>query len=279
MADLLPLNVTRKLGSEAFQDGTKSLDFNLLCFWQWSASDLVSNALRGRLAEFLVAQALGIALEGLRSEWDAYDLCTPQGVTIEVKSSAYLQTWSQKGLSAINFDIAPTRRWDPNTNIYEKESRRQADLYVFALLAHQDKSTLNVMDVSQWEFYLLPTSVLNNRVPNQRQLSLSALKRLEPTFCRFPDLSSCIESLTPSATSSLQSELATFKRLLPTLLIHSGKYAVIAGDDVLSIRCNYEEAIEDGYKSCGLTRRFLVRLIEASPTAKLISRFIKPINR
>ncbi len=150
MADafLPPLKVSRKTGGETFQNGTSSLDFSLLNFWQWSASDLVSNALRGRLAEFLVAQALGVA-DGLRVEWDAYDLRTSKGLTIEVKSAAYVQTWAQKALSTISFDIAPTRFWDPVTNDLGDESRRQATLYVFALLACKDKAIIDPLDVSQ----------------------------------------------------------------------------------------------------------------------------------
>src|SRR4051794_38674696 len=102
--DLLPpLVAGRKTGRELFHDGAAPLGFDVLTFWQWSASDLVSNALRGRLAEFLVGQALGIA-NGVRAEWDAYDLCMPSGLTIEVKSAAYLQAWAQKSLSAISFD-------------------------------------------------------------------------------------------------------------------------------------------------------------------------------
>src|SRR5687767_5377816 len=75
MADILfpPLTVSRKTGQEVFRNGTSPLSIDLLAFWQWAASDLVSNALRGRLAEFLVAQAMGIA-DGVRTEWDAYDL-------------------------------------------------------------------------------------------------------------------------------------------------------------------------------------------------------------
>ena len=157
---LPPLVVSRKTGAEVFRVGPSPLCFDLLSFWQWSASDLASNALRGRLAEFLVAHALGIA-DGVRAEWDAYDLRSRQGRTIEVKSAAYLQTWAQKALSAINFDIAPTRFWGAATNELASESRRQADLYVFALLAHRDKTTLDPMDLSQWEFYLLPTAVLD----------------------------------------------------------------------------------------------------------------------
>jgi len=194
MAEVLlpPLVVSRKTGAEPFRAGNAVLGFDLLSFWQWSASDLVSNALRGRLAEFLIAQALGIA-NGVRAEWDAYDLRTRQGHTLEVKSAAFLQTWAQKALSAITFDIAPTRFWEPATNELATEARRQADLYVFALLAHRDKPTLDAMDLTQWEFYLLPTAVLDGRLPKQKQLSLSALLRLDPVRCSFGDLGPSIE--------------------------------------------------------------------------------------
>ena len=110
----------RKLGRERFRNGTTLLDFNLLDFWQWSSSDLVSNALRGRVAEFLVAQALGVS-DGIRNEWDSYDLRSLSGLRIEVKSAAYLQTWAQRVESAISFDIRPTLAWDANTNEFAQK--------------------------------------------------------------------------------------------------------------------------------------------------------------
>lgn len=171
---LTPIIATRKTGQEPFHSSGHSLPFDLLSFWQWSASDLMSNALRGRLAEFLVGCALGI-VEGVRAEWDAYDLRTADGTTIEVKSAAYVQTWTQRKLSTIQFDIAPTRYWNAATNVYESDSRRQADVYVFALLAHQDKATVDPFNVDQWRFFVLPTGVLNSRVPAQRQIRLSRL--------------------------------------------------------------------------------------------------------
>jgi hypothetical protein len=189
-----PLVVKRKTGSEPFCLGTAPLGFTLLEFWQWSSSDLVSNALRGRLAEFLVAQALGIA-GGVRAEWDAFDLRTQAGLTIEVKSAAYLQTWAQKALSAISFDIAPTRHWDAATNQLASETHRQADLYVFALLAHRVKPTMDAMDLSQWEFLLLPKTTLDARFPNQKSLSLSALLKLEPERCSYGELGASIRRI------------------------------------------------------------------------------------
>jgi hypothetical protein len=188
------LKPSRKTGDEPFRDGTQPLSFNVRSFWQWFASDLASNALRGCVAEFLVAQALGIADDGLRPEWDPYDLRTPGGTTIEVKCAAYLQTWWQKAPSAISFNIAPTRFWDAATNTTAAEIRRQADLYVFALLAHQDKATFEPMDVSQWSFFVLPTAILNERLPAQESLGLSRLRGLQPLECRFGELKEAIET-------------------------------------------------------------------------------------
>ena len=55
------------------------------------------------LAEFIVATALGIPTDGVREGWAAWDLTTPGGVRVEVKTAAYLQSWAQKELSKISF--------------------------------------------------------------------------------------------------------------------------------------------------------------------------------
>ena len=59
-----------------------------LDFWRWPASDLTNNALRGVLAEYIVALALRLT-KSTRVEWDAPDLVTPSGVKIEVESAVY----------------------------------------------------------------------------------------------------------------------------------------------------------------------------------------------
>jgi hypothetical protein len=201
MADVVlpPLVVSRRTGREPFHDGPTPLDFDLLSFWQWSASDLMSNVLRGRLAEFRVARALGIA-NGVRVEWAAFDLRTLGGTTIEVKSAAYIQSWTQRKLSTIIFDIAPTRFWDETTNLLAAEARRQAGLYVFALLAHRDKASIDAMNVAQWEFFVLPAAVLDTRLPRQRQVGLKTLLKLDPLRCRFGELRGAIEKIANTAS-------------------------------------------------------------------------------
>jgi hypothetical protein len=170
--------VRRQLGSELFRDGQQALGFDLLGFWQWSASDLVSNTMRGVLAEYLVARALGVDVNGVRDSWAAYDLHTPSGIKVEVKSAAYLQGWYQSKPSIVSFRTPRTRAWDPETNRTEVEAKRQADVYVFAILAHLQKSTLNPCDVSQWKFYVVPTPMLDERKRSQHSITLPTLTRL-----------------------------------------------------------------------------------------------------
>jgi hypothetical protein len=169
-------SITRKTGCERFRDGSEELGFDLLSFWQWSASDILSNATRGIVAEYLVARALDADPEGVRDEWAAYDLKTKDGTKVEVKSAAYIQSWHQDKLSRISFIVPKTRAWDSSTNRLAAELVRQADVYVFALLAHQERKTVQPLDVSQWVFYVLPTLELDRRTRSQHSITM-------PTLC------------------------------------------------------------------------------------------------
>jgi hypothetical protein len=179
MNELKEIGITKLSGEEKFRDGSNKLDFNLLSFWQWSSSDILSNATRGILAEYIVGKALGcIKEEDIRDEWGAYDLKTQAGVRIEVKSAAYVQSWQQSRLSNITFNVPKTMGWDINTNKFDKEKNRQADVYVFSLLFHKDKKTVNPLDISQWEFFVLPAKVLDERERSQHSITLPSLKKL-----------------------------------------------------------------------------------------------------
>src|SRR5215831_11893730 len=188
------LHVVRKMGAEPFHANGCPFAFDVLSFWQWSSSDLVSNAMRGVLAEYLVACALDVA-DGTRIEWDAYDLKTQGGVKVEVKSAAYLQSWKQTKLSTICFDVRPTVGWDASTNGFSPERKRQADVYVFALLKHQEKATLDPLNVAQWDFYVLPTAVLDEKCPNQKQISLTTLLQLQPIKASFGRIAAVIAGM------------------------------------------------------------------------------------
>ena len=184
--NLQAVEAIMKTGKEPFVFNGEELPVNVLSFWRWSTSELLGNALRGILAEFIVASAID-ALDSPREEWDAYDLISKDGLKIEVKSSAYLQSWEQNKLSNISFGIQPTVLWDAD-NKRSKEARRQADVYVFCVLAHKDQVTVNPLNLSQWEFYVLDTKVLNDNIPLQKTITLSSLLKLNPVRVSYSEL-------------------------------------------------------------------------------------------
>jgi hypothetical protein len=186
------LDIARRVGDEPFVASGKPVGATLLGFWQWSSSDLIDNATRGRLAEYLVAVALDQAHRA-RGTWDSFDIESKSGVRVEVKSASPWQTWAQQEPSRLTFGIRPTHGWDADMGTFESGARRQADVYVFAVLSSDTKEELNPLDLDQWRFYVLPTSTLNERLPSQRSISLQALLTLGPVECTFDHLSDEIE--------------------------------------------------------------------------------------
>lgn len=175
------LEIERKSGEERFREDGSELDFNLLDFWQWSMSDLVNNATRGVLAEYIVARALGVPTSATRDFWAPYDLAVSGEVKVEikveVKSSSYVQCWAQSALSRISFDIKPSHAWDYKTGGWDEEYKRQADVYVFALLAHRDKPKIDPMNLDQWKSYVLSTAALDEHFGGQKELTLGELEK------------------------------------------------------------------------------------------------------
>jgi len=165
-----------------------------LSFWQWSSSELLGNTLRGILAEFIVASTIDI-LDKPREEWDAYDLKTKNGLKIEIKSSSYLQSWEQTELSKIIFGIQPTSNWDYSTNKRSEVKIRQSDVYIFCVLSHKDKNTVNPLNLNQWDFYILETKVLNEKVKTQKSITLSSLLKLNPIKIKYDGLKREIEQI------------------------------------------------------------------------------------
>lgn len=182
------LVVSRKLGAERFRVGDNDIGFDLQSFWRWYASDLVSNATRGCLAEYIVAQAIDANASGVRDEWAACDLRTADGISVEVKSSAFVQRWRQQKLTEPSFGTQETAAWDEQTGSYAKTKQRHADVYVFALLAHTEKSSVDPMNLEQWQFYALPRAVLDARTTCTGSIELEELRDLAGECVSFAEL-------------------------------------------------------------------------------------------
>ena len=136
---------------------------------------MVGNTDRGNLAEYLVAMTVG-SESPVRNSWAAYDVKAPDGTRIEVKSAAYSQAWYQEKPSNNQFNIRETLEWIPESNTFGDDRKRHSDVYVFCLLAEKDKTQLNPMDISQWEFYVIPTYILDKDFGNKQSISLKRVR-------------------------------------------------------------------------------------------------------
>ncbi len=181
------LAVPRRSGKESFTQAGVATGTVLADFWAWACSDIMNNRLRGLLAEYIVACALG-ATDGVRTEWDAVDLRLPGGLDVEVKSAAYVQSWSQQRLSRITFNVGRAKGWNARTNAVSAVPQRPSRVYVFCLLHHTDRATVDPLNLDQWEFYVIPTSALDTAIGTQAQISLARLRSITSTPVTFGEL-------------------------------------------------------------------------------------------
>jgi len=73
--------------------------------------------------------------------------------------------------------------------------------------------------------------------------------------------------------SALETELTTYKKLLPNLLSKSGQYALIHDSELVDTYESYEDALKVGYDKFGLTP-FLVKQILSEDNISFFSRDI-----
>lgn len=139
-------------------------------FWAWAFSDLRQNSVRGHLAEYIVAKALGIQLK-VRSAWDDHDLALTSlliprssgvrtAARLQVKSSGYIQAWPQRQPSVLNFGGLRRRPfpWSAEQGGFRlgKVKALKADVFVFAIQTTKTHEDYDPLDVDQWEFRVLP---------------------------------------------------------------------------------------------------------------------------
>ena len=160
-------------------------------YWRWSASTLMDNVGRGVLAEFIVATALSAHIDDLgpRVEWEDYDLkptIDGRRVTVEVKSSARVQSWCQDDYSALSFRVKATKKWDPEAPKGERwKPPERADVYVFcALTATEIESHLDALDMRNWEFRVVKGSLLEGK----ESIAWSAVAGICDVTCRYTHL-------------------------------------------------------------------------------------------
>jgi hypothetical protein len=134
---------------------------------------LITNVLRGLIAEAIVAEALEPDWSWCSSDYSSWDFERADGLRIEVKQSAARQSWSTGvGSSKCRFDIrARQGRWEGNEWI--GGVGRNADLYIFAHHTIADEAA-DHRDPQQWMFYV----VRADRLPQSSTLGLGTVQAL-----------------------------------------------------------------------------------------------------
>ncbi|RYB92483.1 hypothetical protein EUA06_05910 [Nocardioides glacieisoli] len=143
-----PPQAPRLTGTEPFE----GVEAAVIDFWRFAMTDLRTNNVRGYLAEFLVARAVGST--AARVEWAPWDVTSPNGARIEVKSSGYLQAWGQSKLSVPRFQVGAAYGWDEATGAWSTTQLFHADAYVFGLHTAVTHDEYDPLAVSQWQFYV-----------------------------------------------------------------------------------------------------------------------------
>jgi hypothetical protein len=173
-----PIELPILRGDERFSLGPTVLDF-----WRWALGDLRMNTARGFLAEFLLATAVG-SKAPVRVEWAAHDVDSEDGARLEVKSSGYLQSWTQTESSAPSYSfksIRATRIWDRALGGYrEVDPEDRVDAWVFALQTCQDPDTYArsiLLSGSFASFPIASSSPAVRRAPSSISSSGSASNR------------------------------------------------------------------------------------------------------
>ena len=180
-----PTGMDRLTGSEPFEGMAATVQE----FWAFAMSDLRMNNIRGYLAEFLVAKAVGAT--GSRVEWDAYDVLTPEGIRVEVKSAGYLQVWAQRRLSRISFGSMKGRTWTPEGG-ESPEATLNADVYVFAIQTATNHDDYDPLDVGQWEFYVVDRTAIE--ATGYTSIGLPTLRTLTDGAVDYAHLGSAIRN-------------------------------------------------------------------------------------
>jgi hypothetical protein len=147
-------------------------------FWAWAYSDVMENVQRAIYAEFMVATSLGIA-DGVRVGWRSYDLQYGKK-RIEVKASAYVQSWRTARPSKIIFGVGKRLEMDELTAAYGTVPARIADVWVFALFEPQTHPAGDILDTGLWQFHVVDTSALEARIGDAKSASLATIQAFGP---------------------------------------------------------------------------------------------------
>lgn len=164
-------------GKEKFKFKNEELSFDLLDFWKYKYSNIYN--LQEYIAEYLVEKALEMECSYNADSWTIFDILY-RNIRIEIKQTSYYHPWNEGGKisNQRTFGITMANSNREDITSVENKFERQNDIYVFCLNTGKTKETANPMDISNWEFYVVPTKIINAECGNNKSISLNKVRKL-----------------------------------------------------------------------------------------------------
>lgn len=148
----------------------------MLDFWESKFSNIYN--MQDVIAEFIVEKALGIDKAQNIDYLTLYDILY-KNFRIEIKETSYYHPWNENGKISKQRMFGITKA-NSNYETVEMENKfeRQNDIYVFCLNIGDTKESSNPMNLNNWEFYIIPTSVINKECRDNKKISLNRVRKL-----------------------------------------------------------------------------------------------------
>ena len=162
-------------------------EWSVLDFWQYAYSDLNSDP-RDMVAEFLVSHSLGLSESINRQDWTVFDILY-RNHQIEVKSTSYFQTWRKDGKVSLKRHFSIRQSQDD-----KKIVARHSVVYVFCILNGFTREEANALSIDNWDFYVAPTALINEKCGENKTISLGKVQKLSRK-CSFLEIKEEIDRI------------------------------------------------------------------------------------
>ena len=135
---------------------------------------LVTNVLRGHVVEAIIALALEPVWAWCSADYASWDFERSDGLRLEVKQSAYRQSWVTAPSVKVSpgFDVRVRKhQWEGDTLV--ESVGRAAHIYVLAYHDQRDADA-DHRDPRQWQFFVLSS----RDIPIVARIALGSVRRL-----------------------------------------------------------------------------------------------------
>ena len=179
-------------GKEKFVFDKVELGFDYTDFWRFHYSNIYD--LQDKIAEFIVSKALGIDHAQNDQYWTLWDV-SYRNKRIEVKETSYYHSFNEEGKVSKQrvFGITKANGSYDSANSGNSDFCRQNDIYVFCLNIGDTRETSYPLNLNNWEFYIVPTAIIDEKCGNNKTISLGRIKGLGFEAKRYDEIKTEID--------------------------------------------------------------------------------------